>query len=61
MAKKIDETNKKSNYNIERIRVPMDRSKLDKLYEEFNSDDDYLNYHMSMLKSYPLQQKKDLL
>lgn len=49
MAKKIDETNKKSNYNIERIRIPMDRSKLDKLYEEFKSDDDYLNYHMDTI------------
>ena len=49
MAKKIDETTKKSNYNIERIRIPMDRSKLDKLYEEFKSDDDYLNYHMDTI------------
>lgn len=49
MAKKIDENKKKSNYNIERIRTPMDRSKLDELYKEFKSDDDYINYHMDII------------
>ena len=38
MAKKIDENKKKNNYNIERIRTPMDRSKLEELYNEFKSD-----------------------
>ena len=38
------------NYTIERIRTPMDRSKLDELYNEFKSDDDYLNYHMETIE-----------
>ena len=49
MAKKIDENKKKNNYNIERIRTPMDRSKLEELYNEFKSDDDYINYHTDLI------------
>lgn len=37
-------------YKIERIKQPMDRNKLNKLYEEFKSDDDYLNYHMETIE-----------
>ena len=50
MAKKIDETKKKSNYNIERIRTAMDRNKLEELYNEFKSDDDYINYHIDNIE-----------
>ena len=46
MAKKIDENKKSNNYDIERIRPVMDRNKLNKLYDKFKSDDDYLNYHL---------------
>ena len=38
------------NYKIERIKQPMDRNELNKLYEEFKSDDDYLNYHMETIE-----------
>jgi hypothetical protein len=48
MAKR--EEKKNINYTIERIRTPMDRSKLDALYNEFKSDDDYLNYHMDTIE-----------
>ena len=48
MAKKEEKRN--NNYTIERIRIPMDRSKLDALYNEFKSDDDYLNYHMDTIE-----------
>lgn len=37
-------------YNIERIRKPMDRDKLNKLYNKFKSDDDYLSYHMETIE-----------
>lgn len=37
-------------YNIERIKQPMDRNKLNELYEEFKSDDDYLNYHLETIE-----------
>ena len=46
MAKKIDENKRSNNYDIERIRPAMDRNKLNKLYDKFKSDDDYLNYHL---------------
>ena len=49
MAKKIDENKKKNNYNIERIRTAMDRTKLEELYNKFKSDDDYINYHMDII------------
>lgn len=37
-------------YNIERIRTPMDRDKLNELYDKFKSDDDYLSYHMETIE-----------
>ena len=39
-----------NNYTIERIRKPMDRSKLNQLYNEFKSDDDYLSYHLDNIE-----------
>lgn len=39
----------KNNYVIERIRKPMDRSKLNQLYDKFKSDDDYLSYHLETI------------
>lgn len=46
MAKRIDNKEKRDNYEVERIRQPMDRERLNQLYEEFKSDDDYINYHI---------------
>lgn len=37
-------------YKIERIRKPMDRDKLNELYDKFKSDDDYLSYHMETIE-----------
>lgn len=48
MAKK--ENSKQNNYNIERVRMPMSREELNKLYDEFKSDDDYLNYHIETIE-----------
>ena len=48
MAKK--ENSKQNNYNIERVRPPMSRDDLNKLYNEFKSDDDYLNYHIETIE-----------
>ena len=48
MAKKIDES-KSVNYIVERVRTPMSREKLNEIYDEFKSDDDYLNYHMDII------------
>lgn len=42
--------NKIENYTIERIRTAMDRDKLNELYENFESDDDYLNYHIDTIE-----------
>ena len=47
---KVEDNKKNFKYDIERVRTPMDRSKLDKLYGEFKSDDDYLNYHMETIE-----------
>jgi hypothetical protein len=49
MAKKIDNDKKKTDYNIERIRTPMSREKLNDIYNDFKSDDDYLNYHIDVI------------
>ena len=49
MAKKIDES-KSVNYIVERVRTPMSREKLNEIYNEFKSDDDYLNYHMDIIE-----------
>ena len=46
---KVDE-NKSVNYVVERVRTPMSREKLNALYSEFKSDDDYLNYHMDIIE-----------
>lgn len=48
MTKK--ENSKQTNYNIERVRTPMSRDDLNKLYNEFKSDDDYLNYHIETIE-----------
>ena len=48
MAKK--ENSKQNNYKIERVRTPMSRDELNKLYNEFKSDDDYLNYHIETIE-----------
>ncbi len=53
MAKKIDSNEKRRNYNIERIRQPMDRSELDKIYRENKSEDDYVNYHLELVEDTP--------
>lgn len=37
-------------YKIERIKQPMDRDKLNELYDKFKSDDDYLSYHMETIE-----------
>ena len=63
MAKKIDNNEKRRNYNIERIRTPMDRSELSKLYNEYinkyKKKDDYSSSFIilvtsSKVKSYSL-------
>ena len=48
MSKNVDK--KSNNYTIERIRKPMDRSKLNNLYDKFKSDDDYLSYHLETIE-----------
>ena len=49
MAKIINNKEKRDNYEVERIRQPMDRARLNQLYEEFKSDDDYINYHIDII------------
>ena len=48
MSKNVDKNS--NNYTIERIRKPMDRSKLNNLYDKFKSDDDYLSYHLETIE-----------
>ena len=48
MTKKDDKKN--FSYDIERVRMPMSRKELDALYNEYKSDDDYLNYHMETIE-----------
>lgn len=50
MARIINSNDKKNNYEVERIRPVMDRDTLNKLYEEFKSDDDYVNYHLDNIE-----------
>ena len=50
MAKKINSNEKRINYQIEKIRTPMSREKLNELYEEFKCDDDYINYHVDLIE-----------
>ena len=48
MAKK--ENKKQAAYNVEKVRTPMSRDKLNSLYNKFKSDDDYLNYHIETIE-----------
>lgn len=50
MAKKINNNDKRINYKIERIRTPMSREKLNELYKELKSEDDYVNYHLDLIE-----------
>ena len=50
MAKKINSNEKSVSYQIEKIRTPMSREKLNELYEEFKCDDDYINYHLDLIE-----------
>lgn len=50
MAKKVNSEDKRIKYQIERIRTPMDRDKLNKLYDEYKSEDDYVNYHLDLIE-----------
>ena len=50
MAKKVNNNDKRINYKIERIRTPMSREKLDDLYKELKSEDDYVNYHLDLIE-----------
>ena len=50
MAKKINNNDKRINYKIERIRTPMSREKLNDLYKELKSEDDYVNYHLDLIE-----------
>ena len=49
MAKKMTEKDR-INYKIERIRTEMSRDELNNLYEQFSSDDDYVNYHVDNIE-----------
>ena len=50
MAKKVNSNDKRINYKIERIRTPMSREKLNDLYKELKSEDDYVNYHLDLIE-----------
>ena len=50
MAKKVNNNDKRINYKIERIRTPMSREKLNELYKELKSEDDYVNYHLDLIE-----------
>lgn len=50
MAKKVNSNDKRINYKIERIRTPMSREKLNELYKELKSEDDYVNYHLDLIE-----------
>lgn len=50
MAKKVNNNDKRINYKIERIRTPMSREKLNDLYKELKSEDDYVNYHLDLIE-----------
>ena len=49
MAKPLNE-NDRINYTIERISTKMSREELNELYEQFNSDDDYVNFHVDNIE-----------
>lgn len=50
MAKKVNSNDKRINYQVERIRTPMSREKLNDLYKELKSEDDYVNYHLDLIE-----------
>ena len=50
MAKKVSSEDKRINYKIERIRTEMSREELNRLYNEFKSEDDYVNFHLDMIE-----------
>ena len=49
MAKPLNE-NDRINYTIERISTKMSREELNELYEQFSSDDDYVNFHVDNIE-----------
>lgn len=49
MPKPLNE-NDRVNYAIERISTKMSREELNKLYNEFKSDDDYVNFHLDNIE-----------
>ena len=49
MSKILDDKDR-INYKIERISERMSREELNKLYEEFKSDDDYVNFHVENIE-----------
>lgn len=49
MAKPLNE-NERINYTIERISTKMSREELNDLYEQFSSDDDYVNFHLENIE-----------
>ena len=49
MAKPLNE-NDRINYTIERISTKMNREELNELYEQFSSDDDYVNFHVDNIE-----------
>ena len=49
MAKPLNE-NERINYTIERISTKMSREELNELYEQFSSDDDYVNFHIDNIE-----------
>ena len=49
MAKPLNES-ERINYTIERISTKMSREELNELYEQFSSDDDYVNFHIDNIE-----------
>ena len=49
MAKPLNES-ERINYTIERISTRMSREELNELYEQFSSDDDYVNFHIDNIE-----------
>lgn len=49
MAKPLNES-ERINYTIERISTKMSRDELNELYEQFSSDDDYVNFHIDNIE-----------
>ena len=53
MAKRTTVGSKEVNYKLDRIRQPMDRSKLNEICKELKSDDDFVNYHLDLVENTP--------